>query len=950
MHKLFSFSVDRPKLLTAVMVLLTFSMALLAALPSIWPDTFPSLHGVKVDTDPENMLPEDEPVRAFHNGMKKELSLHDILVVGIVNEVHPEGVFNPDSLRKIYELTEFAKTLHWTHEKESGKKEGVIEVDMIAPSLVDNMEQGGAGVIKFEWLMPAPPATQEEAIAVRHKAERLPFLKGTVLSEDGKAMALYLPLTSKDVSYEVASKLQEKIDSFKGDEHYYITGLPVAEDTFGMEMFKQMAISAPLAMLVIFLLMLVFFRKLVLIVSPLIVALVSVICTMALLVATGNTVHIMSSMIPIFIMPIAVLDAIHILSDFFDRYQETRDRRKTILAVMDTLSKPMFYTTLTTAVAFSSLALAPIPPVQIFGLFVAFGVFMAWFWTVTFIPAYIMLIPQKSLEGFGLVHHGEEDPDAGSFMARMLAVLSRLTFHRAGWIMAISLVLTTIAVYGISLIQINDNPVKWFAPSHPIRVADKALNEHFGGTYMAYLALEPEGKAWSPETYQKDFAQRLGKRATELEEMVPSAPTVFNVVKEEAAQAHKTANSKIEMLNGLEEWTDEQNLSAPDDQLDAWEEVFLFLDEERQRDQIFKQPEALEYVAALQKRLLDTGVVGKSNSLADIVKTVHRELRLGEEKEFRIPKSSNAVAQTLISFQNSHRPDDLWHFVTPDYSKTSLWVQLKSGDNMDMARVAKSIDEFVTDNPPPFSLKHQWFGLTYINVIWQDKMVSGMFQSFIGSFLVVLLMMTILFRSFLWGLLSMIPLTVTIVLIYGVIGLVGKDYDMPVAVLSSLSLGLAVDYAIHFLARSRGLQEKHGAWSQTIMLVFGEPARAITRNVVVVGVGFLPLLAAPLLPYKTVGILIAAILLTAGLASLLILPAMITLMEKWLFTSSEKIRFTCQCGTCIFSGIMVVALVVINVHQFLSVGWTTLTWVSAVAILVLMGICFTMSKRAECKA
>jgi hypothetical protein len=173
--------------------------------------------------------------------------------------------------------------------------------------------------------------------------------------------------------------------------------------------------------------------------------------------------------------------------------------------------------------------------------------------------------------------------------------------------------------------------------------------------------------------------------------------------------------------------------------------------------------------------------------------------------------------------------------------------------------------------------------LTYINVIWQDKMVSGMMQAFLGSFLVVLVMMTILFRSVLWGLLSMVPLTVTIGLIYGAIGLIGKDYDMPVAVLSSLSLGLAIDYAIHFLARSRMLQKQHKSWLKTVGPLFGEPARAISRNVVVVGAGFLPLLAAPLVPYKTVGVFIAAILLTAGAASLLILPSLITMLERWLF-------------------------------------------------------------------
>ena len=110
---------------------------------------------------------------------------------------------------------------------------------------------------------------------------------------------------------------------------------------------------------------------------------------------------------------------------------------------------------------------------------------------------------------------------------------------------------------------------------------------------------------------------------------------------------------------------------------------------------------------------------------------------------------------------------------------------------------------------------------------------------------------------------------------------------MPVAVLSSLSLGLAIDYAIHFLARSRDLREKHRTWQETVTAVFGEPARCIARNVIVIGVGFLPLLAAPLIPYRTVGIFISAILLLAGIASLFILPALLTIFENQLFPAVE---------------------------------------------------------------
>lgn len=229
------FSTRRYKAITAVLVLLTVVVGLLAAVPSIWPKAFSGFNPITIDTDPENMLPADEAVRVFHNQMKKELSLYDMVVVGIVNSKNPDGVFNPETLRNIYELTEYAKTLRW---QEDGQEEGVVEVDLMAPSTVDNIEQAGLGVVRFEWLMSQLPQTKEDAIAIRQKAQRIPFLNGTLVSEDGKAICIYLPLTHKTLSYRVASKLKEKISTFEGTEQYHITGIPIAEDTFGVEMFS----------------------------------------------------------------------------------------------------------------------------------------------------------------------------------------------------------------------------------------------------------------------------------------------------------------------------------------------------------------------------------------------------------------------------------------------------------------------------------------------------------------------------------------------------------------------------------------------------------------------------------------------------------------------------------------------------------------------------------------
>jgi len=234
------------------------------------------------------------------------------------------------------------------------------------------------------------------------------------------------------------------------------------------------------------------------------------------------------------------------------------------------------------------------------------------------------------------------------------------------------------------------------------------------------------------------------------------------------------------------------------------------------------------------------------------------------------------------------KKDSLFHLVTKDYSEANVWVQLKRGDNKDMEDVVADARTYMAKNPPPMKLNANWAGLTYLNVVWQDKMVRGMLSALGSSFVVVLVMMMVLFRSPTYGVLSMIPLSVTIGFIYGLIGLVGKDYDMPVAVLSALTLGLSIDFAIHFLQRAREMQKDLGNWKEASAQMFKEPAMAISRNAIVISIGFTPLLMAPLVPYRTVGFFLATIMAVSWCATLFILPALVTMLRKFLFKTERQ--------------------------------------------------------------
>lgn len=756
LKKLTYFSINHPKLVIALTLIIT----------GLFLFQFPNAH---IDTDPENMLEPDQSDRVFYDQMKKDFGIRDMIVLGITDET---GIFKPKTLGKIARITD--KIL---------KIKGVIVEDVISFTTTDNVTSE-AGVMQVRRIMTTIPQTKQEVEAIKTSVYDNPLFVEKIVSKNGDGVALYIPIQQKDMSYRISKEIelivQKELDE---SQKYYIAGLPVAEDTFGFEMFIQMGILAPLIGLVIFLLLFFLFRKISLIVSPMIVAMFSVAWGMGALIGFGNTVHIMSSMIPIFLMPIAVLDSVHLLSEFYDRYPALQDRKKTLLAVTDELFTPMFYTSITTAVGFASLTLADIPPVRVFGTFVAFGAMAAWLLTVTFIPASIMLISEEKLKA--KISKSLKRP---SYLKRILPRVGQFAFAKSRAVILGAIILLAVGIWGLTKIVVNDNPVNWFNEDHKIRVADRVMNQLFGGTYMAYLTLE-------------------GKQ--------------------------------------------------PDD---------------------IKRPEVMAYISDLQEYLEEIDIVGKTSSVADIVKRVGNVLKDNTDSRGIIPQRQDEIGQYLFLFLMSGNPNALDNFVDNDYQKANIWVQMKSGDNRDMEGIEMAVQQFLVNNDLPQGFEIRWSGLTYINKVWQDLMVTGMLKAVLGGFAAVFILMLILFRSPGLAFISMLPLTFSIILSYGLIGFIGKDYDMPIAVVSSLALGLSIDFAIHFIQRYRRKYKESGDIEATNSYIFQEPARAISRNAFVIILGFLPLVFATLGPYVTMGAFFALLMAFSTLTTLLLLPGLMRIV------------------------------------------------------------------------
>ena len=766
-HSLVNFSVNHPKLIVLLAIIITF--AFMTQFPKI-----------TTDTNPKNMLPKTSDVRVWNDEVEKTFSLYeDMIVVGIENE---KGVLNKDTLGKIQRITD-----------EILKIKGIAARDVNSFPTITNVT-AEEGILKIAPLMTQTPKTDEEIKTLQKMLFGNPLFIDRIISKDGKTTAIYVPLEKGANGKVIADQLREIVKEEKGDEKYYIAGDPVARDTFGAEMFKLMGIFSPISGMIMFIAVYLMFRNLSLAISMMMVAMISIIWSMGLLIGLGFPIHIMSSMSPVFLMAIAT-DSIHIFNEFYFRYREKRDKKAAIIETMNAVGRPVRYTALATAVGFGVLIFMHIIPVRVFGFGIAFGTIALRLLSFSFIPAVLTFIKEEKISKAS----SHEDIEL-SRTARVLRALGGFGTHSPKATVFVGLVILIIAIIGTTKIVVNNNMVEWFKKNSDVRVADTVMNRALGGTSLGY---------------------------------------VVAVAKEE---------------------------------------------------DFIKTPEAMRYIESLQRELEKLSVVGKTSSVADYVKRINKVLHDDDPKYDSVPDNKETIGQYIFLFSMSAKPSDLDNVVDYPFQRANIWVQLKTWDAQAMRSVIKVVEEYKKSHP--INMEFKPAGIAYFNLVWNDAVLWDMLRGFIVALIVVFVILVFNFRSIKWAIVGYAPLLFTILLIYGVVGFIGKDFDMPISVLSCLSLGMAVDFAIHFISRfKQRLAEISGTLktpnseliTDSLLWTIARPGKGIMRNAVLFASAFSVMMFAPLTPYITVGAFIVSMMLLSSLMTIIYLPALIVLLKGWLF-------------------------------------------------------------------
>ncbi len=303
-----------------------------------------------------------------------------------------------------------------------------------------------------------------------------------------------------------------------------------------------------------------------------------------------------------------------------------------------------------------------------------------------------------------------------------------------------------------------------------------------------------------------------------------------------------------------------------------------------------KDPALLRRLDRYTDTLKKVEGVGQVASLATVVREMSKALYdPGDAGYDRIPDSRNAVAQFFEMYSMGGDPEDFEQLVDFDFRNTRLLIRVKSGSTKVIDRVVEKVHEMVDGDPAFRGIG----GYGYINARLSDLILRGQIRSLILAVVVVALLVMLIFRSVRAGLFVTLPLGGAMVLLFGLMGYAGIVLDVATAMLSSIMIGVGVDYTIHFLWRYMFERRRGAAPPEAVRLTLVNTGRGITFNALSVMVGFSALMISSFTPVRFFGFLVVVSIASCLAGAMVLVPALILryqpkFLEKIMMTKNEK--------------------------------------------------------------
>ena len=603
------------------------------------------------------------------------------------------------------------------------------------------------------------------------------------------------PIDESNGYTDIVEDVKKLAEQYLSDYEIHFAGQPYLAGETPALIKKDVSTLMSIGIVIMFIILFLNFRSIYAVFSILLTIICSFLAMLGFMgwmrYLTGSAFFdftMMNTSMPIILLTIANSDGVHIVSKFFKEFRRSKNQDIAITTTMDSLTQPIFLTSITTSAAFLTLLSSPLEYMIGYSFGIAFGVMWALFLSCTMLPSLISL-KKWSLKSNAISNE--------SIIEKLTNKIGEFVHQQPKKVLFGSLLIVCISAIGIWLINVEVNVIKFYKKGNPIRESTIFIDDNFTGTMN--LSIKMETNITNDE----------------------GIPNYDNYVKLYNLQQFLESNDQISM-------------------------TFSFADVLGQSYKAYTNSDS-EFIPN-----------------ADELEGTYTMLSISEKSD---------IEDDLISLLGENYDEDFYNI-----DKLLVTAMIKTISTEEIQKLISQTEDYIEinfnkDNSNLYISGLSVFIKDFVNIIVQSSMTSIFL-----SLILILFITGLFFKSLKWGMLSIIPLASAVILNFGLMGIFGIDLNHMTALLSSVIIGVGVDFSIHYISDyRRNLINKYDR--NKINLRTSKDVGYPILLDVFSNMGFVALLFSILIPMNHMGGLMVFAMISTSFGTLTILASLINILK-----------------------------------------------------------------------
>jgi predicted RND superfamily exporter protein len=896
--KLFSKILKKPRLIIGATAIISVFFAL-------------QIPRVQIDNNNLRFVPENDAARKVSAFIDDTFGSSLFILVGLERKYGE--VFDKVFLDRIKQYVDRIEEIEIV-----GDINSIINADYIT---------GKDDTITVEKLVGAGfSGTAPEIAELKRRILSWDIYKRSLISDDFKATQIYIPLTINSENAGdpevVASYLAIRDvarEMFNGLADVYVTGMPVISGTINEAVQSDLLLLIPVVIAVLLVVVFIPLKRIGFVALSMLAVIIAVIWTVGAMPLFNVKMSVISTVLPVVLMAIGSSYGIHIIIHYIEdsgkdfSSMTAAEHREFVAGLMEKLGGAILLAAVTTFVSFLSFCFTRVLPIREFGYFSAFGVFSSFLIAVTLTPAILILRGPKALHVLKKFKEKKSEETAAS---RVVADFFVKITARKYRVLTITALAAIISVYGVSRLIIDNIFIEYFRPDAEIARSDTFIREKFGGSKIISVVVQAENSETllhpdclnaleNLDQYLMKNVEGTGK-ILGFTDLVKRVNQVFNA--SESPLGLKPAEKFDDLeedddfgfdgfgfdgfsdeLEKLEKNEEKKQINANfiDDIIDTVKGAFpsFFSPEDDgsgYEEKNYIDPEKL-FTPKEMVTLLDRAAHNGDDPLWELKKLVNYEgaayyeipsdpARYGKETPEDLQKLVSNYLILISSSISSYANDPL----EPTAIKSA--VQLRTIGQGDTDRVVQDINAFVAANFPK-NVTVTVGGTALVEASTNTNVVQSLWSSMIIALVSMFIIIAVYNRSIAAGLIAVLTLGVLILLNFAIMGFAGIKLNMGTALIASLTMGIGIDYTIHYLEAYKREYRASGGQGDFLKKTYLTSGVAIITDAASVAFGFLVLLFSRFVMLAEFGLLVAVSMALSALAGLILIPVLLSTIK-----------------------------------------------------------------------